>query len=140
MPTRRPTTRARDTMTGRGLIHIAGALTILRLVPHHVVPLAWGDTLSGLTRDQRAIVYELAYGFAVLLALVAYLSLCHADDLLTTRMAAGPSWSGSSCSGPPARSRASRSARTKAIPIAVVCLGAAVPHGIARARRPPLRR
>ena len=51
---------------------------------HLVMPLGFGDELDSVSQDMRAVVYELAYGFAVLFGLMAYLSLRHSEELLTT--------------------------------------------------------
>ncbi len=73
-------------MTDRRLILAGGGLTALLAVFHFLVPLGWGDVLEPLTQDERATMYELALGFAVLFALMAWVSLRHTDELLVTKL------------------------------------------------------
>lgn len=112
-------------MTNRRLLRTGGALTALLTVFHFVIPLGWGDKLDVLSPDDRATMYELAFGLAVLLAMVAYVSLIHTDALLTSRLGRAVLawvvlfWLARAVEG-------ILLDEINAIPIAVMCVGAAV--------------
>jgi hypothetical protein len=127
-------------MTDRRLILTGGALSALLTALHFVAPLGFGPELEGVSQDMRAVVYELAYGFAVLFALMAYVSLRHTSELLSTKLGhallAGFTlfWVARAVEGP-------AFGETNAYPISVMCLVAAALYGtplfrIARRHRP----
>ena len=70
-------------MTDRTLIQIAGWITAFAAMFHLLLPLGWGNTLDVLGTDDRATVYELAFGLTLLLGLIAYVSIARADTLLS---------------------------------------------------------
>lgn len=115
-------------MTDRRLLRTGGALTALLTVFHVVIPLGWGDKLAVLSSDDRATVYELAFGLAVLLAMIAYVSLVRTDELLTTRLGRAVLawvvvfWLARAVEGIVL-------GEINAIPIAVMCVTAAVLYG-----------
>lgn len=115
-------------MTDRRLLRAGGALTALLTVFHLAIPLGWGDKLAVLSNDDRATMYELAFGLAVLLAMIAYVSLIHTDELLTTRIGRATLawvvvfWLARSVEG-------IMLGEINAIPIAIMCVAAAVLYG-----------
>ena|SRR5512144_123827 len=123
-------------MTDRRLLRTGGALTALLTVFHVVIPLGWGDKLAVLSRDDRATVNELAFGLAVLLAMIAYVSLIHTDDLLTTKLGRAVLawvvvfWLARAVEGIVL-------GEINAIPIATMCVAAAVLYGTPLVRPHP---
>jgi hypothetical protein len=107
---------------------------------HLVMPLGFGDELDSVSQDMRAVVYELAYGFAVLFGLMAYLSLRHSEELLTTKLGHAVLavfvlfWVARAIEGP-------AFGEANAYPLSVMCLIAAVLYGVPLVRivrhRPP---
>ncbi len=71
-------------MTDRRLILAGGVLTSLVTIQHLLIPLGWGDVLDGLSRNDRATMYELAIGLSIMFAIMAYVSLRHSSELVST--------------------------------------------------------
>jgi hypothetical protein len=127
-------------MTDRRLVLAGGVLSALLTVVHFLAPLGFDAELDGVSQDMRAVVYELAYGFAVLFALMAYVSLRHTREMLSTKLGqallAGFTvfWVARAIEGP-------AFGESNAYPISVMCLVAAGLYGtpllrMARRHRP----